>query len=120
MTTDEQHIAETLRRLLVELEQLAPSDAESKQAVTLDQSSVGRLSRMDAMQQKEMDREAARRRAIQRQQIKAALKRLEDGDYGYCVKCDEEISAKRLAADPATPFCVRCADGRPSPQGISQ
>ena len=44
-----------------------------------------------------------------------SLKRLEDGDYGCCVKCDEEISEKRLAADPATPFCVRCAGGRRAP-----
>ena len=108
---DDQNTAEILQRLLDKLDLLAQSDAESKQAVTLDQSSVGRLSRMDAMQQKEMDREAARRRAIQRQQIKGALKRLEEGDYGTCVQCDEEISAKRLAADPATPFCVRCANG---------
>jgi DnaK suppressor protein len=107
----DQIIAETLKRMLTALEQLAQSDAESKQPVTLDQSSVGRLSRMDAMQQKEMDREATRRRTIQRQQIKAALKRLADGDYGYCLKCDEEISEKRLAADPANPFCVRCAGG---------
>jgi DnaK suppressor protein len=111
MTMENQIIAETLKRMLADLDQLAQSDAESKRAVTLDQSSVGRLSRMDAMQQKEMDREATRRRTIQRQQIKAALRRLKDGDYGYCVTCDEEISEKRMAADPATPFCVRCAGG---------
>ena len=111
ITMDDQITARTLERMLKELEQLAQSDAESKKAVTLDQSSVGRLSRMDAMQQKEMDREAARRRTIQRQQIKGALRRLKDGDYGYCLKCDEEISEKRLAADPATPLCVRCAGG---------
>jgi DnaK suppressor protein len=109
MPGDEQIIAQTLRRMLADLDGLAESDAESKRAVILDQSSVGRLSRMDAMQQKEMDREAARRRTIQRQQIKGALKRLAEGDYGYCLTCDEEISEGRLEADPATPFCVRCA-----------
>jgi DnaK suppressor protein len=108
---DVQLVEQTLRRMLVDLEGLAESDAESKRAVTLDQSSVGRLSRMDAMQQKEMDRAAARRRTVQRQQIKGALKRLAEGDYGNCLNCDEEISERRLAADPATPFCVRCAGG---------
>jgi DnaK suppressor protein len=111
MPIDDQIIAQTLRRMLADLDELAASDAQSKQAVTLDQSSVGRLSRMDAMQQKEMDREAVRRRMIQRQQIKGALMRLAEGDYGYCVKCDQKISERRLAADPATPFCVRCAGG---------
>ncbi len=102
-----------MRGMLDDLEELAASDAESRQAVTLDQSSVGRLSRMDAMQQKEMARETTRRRTIQRQQIRAALRRLEGDDYGHCVLCDEEISPRRLEADPATPFCVRCASRPP-------
>ncbi|MDY6858819.1 MAG: TraR/DksA C4-type zinc finger protein [Pseudomonadota bacterium] len=41
--------------------------------------------------------------------IRAALARIEDGSYGFCVKCGEEIAAKRLDILPATPFCSRCA-----------
>jgi RNA polymerase-binding protein DksA len=42
-------------------------------------------------------------------QIDAALARVEAGEYGFCVKCGADISAERLAALPATPFCVNCA-----------
>ncbi|MCB9989528.1 MAG: TraR/DksA C4-type zinc finger protein [Rhodospirillales bacterium] len=100
------------RQLLVqrdELERLSAISAESRAAVELDQTVQGRLSRMDAIQQQEMAKETERRRAIERQRIDAALKRMEDGDYGYCVKCDEEIVAARLNLDPATPTCINCA-----------
>ena len=42
-------------------------------------------------------------------QIDAALARINDGTYGECVKCGKKISAERLDAVPATPFCVACA-----------
>jgi RNA polymerase-binding transcription factor DksA len=41
--------------------------------------------------------------------IGAALQRLNDGDYGYCVKCGSEIADTRLELLPDTPFCVTCA-----------
>ncbi len=80
------------------------------QPVKLDQSSVGRLSRMDAMQSQAMAKENKRRRDIQLSRISAALERIEDGEYGYCASCDEEINPRRLKFDPANPFCVDCAE----------
>lgn len=41
--------------------------------------------------------------------IRAALGRIEDDTYGYCVTCGDEISAERLDLLPFTPFCRRCA-----------
>ncbi len=41
--------------------------------------------------------------------IDAALQRIDDGDYGVCRKCGEDISAERLSLLPDTPFCKRCA-----------
>ena len=41
--------------------------------------------------------------------IRAALQRIKEGVYGYCVKCGEEISEERLDVVPATPFCRKCA-----------
>lgn len=41
--------------------------------------------------------------------IKAALQRIDDGEYGYCTKCGDEISQERLSVLPWTPFCKRCA-----------
>lgn len=41
--------------------------------------------------------------------IRAALERIEDGSYGYCVKCGDRIAEERLDVLPATPFCRKCA-----------
>jgi RNA polymerase-binding protein DksA len=41
--------------------------------------------------------------------IDAALARIEEGEYGYCMKCGAEIGAERLDAVPYTPFCRNCA-----------
>jgi DnaK suppressor protein len=43
-------------------------------------------------------------------QILAALSRIENGTFGTCLHCDEEISRKRLAAVPWTPFCLACQE----------
>ena len=45
--------------------------------------------------------------------IEAAFKRMDDGEYGDCVKCGNTISEERLDLIPATPFCRNCAAGRP-------
>ncbi|GAB4385453.1 TraR/DksA family transcriptional regulator [Albidovulum sp.] len=41
--------------------------------------------------------------------IEAALKRMDEGEYGYCVTCGDRISEERLDLIPATPFCHKCA-----------
>ena len=87
------------------------TSAESRQPVELDQSRVGRISRMDAMQSQAMDVESERRRGVEITRIDAALARIDDGDYGYCVVCEDDIEVKRLMFDPATPTCITCASG---------
>ncbi len=44
--------------------------------------------------------------------ILAALQRIRDDEYGYCVKCGNEISEERLAVLPAAPMCKTCAAGK--------
>lgn len=105
-------IAEMRRRLLDEraaLRAASTGSADSRDPVTLDQTSVGRLSRMDAMQQQAMALATERRRAVALTRIEAALARIEAGDYGWCVQCGEAIAPKRLALDPAIPTCIACA-----------
>jgi DnaK suppressor protein len=48
------------------------------------------------------------RRAVEAREIRAALARIRDGNYGICLECDEEISQKRLAAVPWTALCIAC------------
>lgn len=82
------------------------------EAVELDQTRQGRLSRMDAMQAQAMSR-AARNRATQTlQRVAATRKRLDSLDFGYCLDCDEPIGNARLAHDPTTLRCLHCAAAR--------
>ena len=104
-------LVERLRRRQGELQALSDSARESRAPVELDQTKVGRLSRMDALQNQAMAQEAERRRRLEGQRIAAALQRLEDGEYGYCVACGEAIVPARLDLDPAVPTCIGCASG---------
>jgi DnaK suppressor protein len=76
----------------------------------LDQARVGRLSRMDAMQQKAMSQAGARLLDLELQRIRTALGRIESEEFGYCILCDEEIAEKRLEFDPSLLTCIRCAE----------
>ncbi len=99
------------KRLEDRLAAITASQDENKggNTVVLDQTSVGRLSRMDAMQQQAMAQAASRLADLERQRIQSALSRLRSGEYGYCVSCGEEIFEKRLQNDPSVPTCIACA-----------
>ena len=77
--------------------------------VELDQARVGRLSRMDAMQQQATAQAAARLGDAEELRIRAALARMAEEEYGYCVMCGEEIAAGRLRVDPSVATCIDCA-----------
>ncbi|MBE9554377.1 MAG: TraR/DksA family transcriptional regulator [Proteobacteria bacterium] len=98
-----------LEEMKVELETLASEHEHDSDVVELDQTTQGRLSRIDALQGQAMAQEVARRREAEVRRIDAALKRIEDGDYGHCVSCAEEIQPKRLDFDPSVPNCIKCA-----------
>ena len=100
-------------RLLKEREELLASsegDRDSRRPVALDQPSVGRLSRMDALQMQAMALETERRRQTRLRRIGAALERIDEGEFGYCVNCGEAIAARRLEFDPTSPRCLGCAE----------
>ncbi len=92
-----------------ELLRLASAGEEEQAPVELDQSRIGRLSRMDALQGQAMAKEVARRRTVELSRIAAALSRVEEGEYGFCLSCGEPIAAKRLDLDPMVPNCIDCA-----------
>jgi len=102
-------VRETLVRLKAELESFSEISEDARATVMLDQQAVGRLSRMDALQGQAMAQASERQRRADIQRIEAALKRLDEGEYGYCAQCGEDIAAKRLEVDPAAAFCIRCA-----------
>ena len=100
-----------LHARLAELGAEDAAGAAGQKTVELDQQAVGRLSRMDALQNQAMAQAQARRRQAERAKIHAALKRIETGEYGYCTDCGEDIAPARLAADPAIALCAECMRG---------
>ena len=91
------------------LEVLGAAASASRATVELDQTRVGRLSRVDALQGQAMAQAAQRRREGELARIDAALARLDEGDYGLFVQCGEPIALKRLELDPAVATCIGCA-----------
>ena len=102
------HFRECLESLATEIKAYLSSSKESAGVVELD-TSIGRLSRMDAMQNQQMAMELRRRKKSQLLQITNALKRIDQGSYGQCGLCQRPISEDRLEAFPEILTCVNCA-----------
>jgi len=92
--------------------EVAEARDASTATVVLDQSSVGRLSRMDALQQQAMAQSTRQRAELELRRIEAALRRCDDGSYGYCLDCGEPIDPRRLNLNPAATLCIACAEAR--------
>lgn len=102
-------VREKLLKLRRQLEATATENQQSADVVELDQSKVGRLSRMDAMQAQAMSLASGRRIEIMLKGIHAALGRVDADEYGYCQSCEEPIAEQRLDFDPTALLCIRCA-----------
>ncbi|MFQ5622358.1 MAG: TraR/DksA family transcriptional regulator [Paracoccaceae bacterium] len=109
--TENERFRDLIGARLAELAALSEVSEDSRGTVTLDQQSVGRLSRMDALQQQAMASATEARRERERQSLRAALQRLDAGEFGYCETCGEDIARKRLQLNPAATRCIDCVSG---------
>lgn len=109
--TDNSHekLRQKLLTLQTELTALKEHEAASDSTVELDQSRVGRLTRMDALAGAAMNQETSRRRALQLKLITVALLKMDSGGYGECDECLEPINPQRLSLNPAVQYCIKCA-----------
>lgn len=106
-----QELQQDLQALIEQLRTLLQSSEEGSQPVDLGQP-IGRLSRMDAVQQQHMT-QANRGAAEQRlKQAEAALSRLADQNYGLCLDCGEDIGFVRLKVRPEALLCITCQGQR--------
>ena len=97
--------------IIDKLNQLALEDEKNKSAsetVALDQQSVGRLSRMDALQQQAMAKAVDLRRQIEKKALEDALKRIARNEYGECIDCGEFMEFERLKVKPSVLKCSEC------------
>jgi DnaK suppressor protein len=106
---DDAAIEARLRARRAELVEAGAAHEDDRRPVKVDPTRMGRLSRMDAIQDQAMAIELERRREVELARIDAALERLAEGEYGWCVTCGEAIEPKRLELDAATPLCLACA-----------
>ena len=104
ITNFKQQLESQQQNLQIQLQQ---SD-DSTKPVTLDQQSVGRVSRIDAIQQQQMASANRGHTIALLKQVDAALKRIESDLYGLCLACDEPIALLRLQAQPHTANCISC------------
>ena len=103
-----------LTSLKVDLEESIATGAKRTKPVELDQPTVGRLSRMDAMQHQQMAKATKRKMELRLDQVKKALRLFTDDpeEYGLCRECGEFIGRKRLTVRPEAPFCIECQGAR--------
>ena len=97
-----------LEQLKVEIKNYLQKSEDSAAAVEPDKG-LGRLSRMEAMQDQQMALELRRRQEQQLQRITNAFKRMDQGRYGLCGKCKQPIAEERLELAPDVVLCVKCA-----------
>jgi DnaK suppressor protein len=94
---------------LAGLDTATAATSTDRKPVALDQQSVGRLSRMDAMQGQAMAAAVEARRSQRRVALRAALRRMEEGEFGFCASCGNFIGTGRLDVDPVLMTCIACA-----------
>lgn len=100
-------LRQRLESLILELAAQTAGTRESTNPVDLDEP-IGRISRMDAIQEQSMA-QANRSAALRRLALaRAALERLDAGEYGECAGCGEDIALARLEAAPESALCVVC------------
>lgn len=110
MALDLSHFHELLVQRRAVLQQVVQTGNDAAATVELDQTRLGRLSRMDALQGQAMSQETQRRREQELRRIAQALKRLDDDEFGECLQCGEMIADGRLTIDPSVSLCIGCAD----------
>ncbi|MDF1852158.1 MAG: TraR/DksA C4-type zinc finger protein [Verrucomicrobiales bacterium] len=101
----EELIIEELDRLRAESEK-----TKAERAAISPDVSIGRLSRLDAMQMQEVAKEADRRREERVGRLELALEQLDAGTYGRCEGCGEDIEFDRLRTSPEATRCSDCAN----------
>ncbi len=101
---------EELERQLAKLEKSMTVTDEALKAVELDQGAVGRLSRMDSLQNQSIAKGLRERESVRLALIQQALLRLDAGTYGVCTECGGGVAAERLFVFPESGTCARCGD----------
>ena len=107
-----EQLRDSLKTRQQQLEQLVNSTHSGTETVTLDQQSVGRVSRIDALQQQQMALANQQQASAQLRAIERALRAIDSGDFGICSECGENIAFARLEVQPFSSLCLGCQSSR--------
>lgn len=102
-----EELRQQLLAMRLALRERAQAAARNTQPVSLDQP-IGRLTRMDAIQQQHMAHDQQRRAERELEQVDAALRRIDLKEYGFCLRCQDEIPYERLKIRPMGTLCYTC------------
>jgi DnaK suppressor protein len=94
---------------LTKLERSMRVTDEAMRPIELDQSAVGRLSRMDSLQNQGLTRNLQEREQVKLALVVGALRRIEASTYGRCSECGVGVPFERLMVFPEAPTCAGCA-----------
>ena len=97
-----------LQRQLIRLEQSMRVTEKALQTVELDQTAVGRLSRIDSLQNQSLSKGLREREVVRLSQLREAISRIEKETFGLCIACGGEIPYERLFVFPEAPACGEC------------
>ena len=103
---------EQQRRVLEEIEDVIArqlSGPDDSTAPVAPDNAIGRLTRMEALQAQQIGQAGKRRLEQRLRNIRKALEAIDEGTYGTCVRCGDEVPAGRLQIMPEARLCVRCA-----------
>lgn len=73
------------------------------------ENAIGRVSRMDAINNKSVIENVLRKAKERLHQLKMVIDKINDDNFGICRKCQEEIPLQRLMIRPESSLCVKCA-----------
>ena len=71
---------------------------------------IGRISRMDAINNKTINEASLRKSEVKLKGLIAALDRVDEPEFGICAKCRQSIPLGRIMLVPHSRFCARCVD----------
>jgi DnaK suppressor protein len=103
-----EHFKHRLEDMFSELRETVESKTDATATVELD-GSIGRLSRIDALQSQQMALGLRVRQQQAMVRVQNALNAIRNGTYGHCRRCKGEITLERLEAQPDAVLCVQCA-----------
>jgi DnaK suppressor protein len=97
-------------RKILKARQAELSDGRRNREAVAIETNADELERIQLAQERDFAMDALDRESVRAREIRAALERIDNGTFGICLNCEEEIAAKRLAAVPWTAMCIVCQE----------